>query len=104
VATRLDPEDAWVDWALRSISETTGKKPALLPNLGGSLPNHVFAEVLGLPTLWVPHSYPACSQHAPNEHLLGSVAREGLAIMAGLFWDLGKEGTSVLAKREHSRR
>ena len=104
VATRLDPEDAWVDWALRSISETTGKKPALLPNLGGSLPNHVFAEVLGLPTLWVPHSYPACSQHAPNEHLLGSVAREGLAIMAGLFWDLGEEGPSVLAKREHSRR
>ena len=26
--------------------------------------------VLGLPTLWVPHSYPACSQHAPGEHLL----------------------------------
>lgn len=42
------------------------------------------------PTLWVPHSYPACAQHAPNEHLLASVAREGLAIMAGLFWDLGE--------------
>ena len=39
---------------------------ALLPNLGGSLPNDVFSETLGLPTLWVPHSYPACSQHAPN--------------------------------------
>jgi len=47
------------------------------------------ADVLGLPTGWVPHSYPACSQHAPNEHLLGSVAREGLAIMTGVFWDLG---------------
>ena len=104
IATRLDPEDAWVDWILRSISETTGKKPALLPNLGGSVPNDVFAEVLGMPTLWVPHSYPACSQHAPNEHLLGSVAREGLAIMAGLFWDLGEKGTSILAQRKHSRR
>lgn len=57
---------------------------------GGTLPNDVFADVLGLPTLWVPHSYPACSQHAPDEHLLGSVAREALQIMAGLFWDLGK--------------
>ena len=104
IATRLDPEDVWVDWILRSISETTGKKPALLPNLGGSVPNDVFADVLGMPTLWVPHSYPACSQHAPNEHLLGSVAREGLAIMAGLFWDLGEKGTSILAKRKHSRR
>jgi hypothetical protein len=50
----------------------------------------VFAELLGLPTLWVPHSYPACAQHAPNEHLLAPVAREGLRIMAGLYWDLGE--------------
>lgn len=99
VATRLDPEDPWVGWAMRSIAQTTRKKPALLPNLGGSLPNDVFAEVLGMPTLWVPHSYPACSQHAPNEHLLGSVAREGLAMMAGLFWDLGEAGPSILAER-----
>lgn len=87
-ATRLDPEDSWVDWALSSIRSSTGKAPALLPNLGGSLPNDVFSETLGLPTLWVPHSYPACSQHAPNEHLLAAVAREGLSVMAGLLWDL----------------
>ncbi|MDA0653485.1 MAG: hypothetical protein O3C49_09450 [Proteobacteria bacterium] len=30
---------------------------------------------------------------APNEHLLASVAREGLGIMAGLFWDLGETAT-----------
>ncbi|AJP59830.1 hypothetical protein UC34_16600 [Pandoraea vervacti] len=90
MATRLDPEDPWVLWALASMRETTGKPPVLLPNLGGTLPNDVFADVLGLPTLWVPHSYPACSQHAPDEHLLGSVAREALQIMAGLFWDLGE--------------
>ncbi len=67
--------------------------PAILPNLGGSLPNDCFADVLGLPTIWVPHSYPACSQHAPNEHMLARVAREGLQIMTGLFWDLGAPGT-----------
>jgi acetylornithine deacetylase/succinyl-diaminopimelate desuccinylase-like protein len=98
-ATRLDPEDPWVGWALASLTRTTGKKPALLPNLGGSLPNDVFADILGLPTIWVPHSYPACSQHAPNEHLLGSVAREALQIMAGLFWDLGEEGQAVRRRR-----
>lgn len=98
-ATRLDPEDPWVGWALASLARTTGKKPALLPNLGGSLPNDVFADILGLPTIWVPHSYPACSQHAPNEHLLGSVAREALQIMAGLFWDLGEEGQAIRRAR-----
>jgi acetylornithine deacetylase/succinyl-diaminopimelate desuccinylase-like protein len=88
--TRTDPDDDWVRWALGSISRTTGTEPALLPNLGGSIPNDAFAGELGLSTLWVPHSYPACSQHAPDEHLLASVAREGLRIMAGLFWDLGE--------------
>jgi len=98
-ATRLDPTDPWVGWALASIAKTTGKKPALLPNLGGSLPNDVFADILGLPTIWVPHSYPSCSQHAPNEHLLASVAREALQIMAGLFYDLGEDGPRILTER-----
>ncbi len=89
-ATRLDPEHPWVKWAAASIERTTGTKPAILPNLGGSLPNDVFADTLGLPTVWIPHSYAACSQHAPNEHLLASVARDALRIMAGIFWDLGE--------------
>jgi acetylornithine deacetylase/succinyl-diaminopimelate desuccinylase-like protein len=89
-ATRLDPDHPWVKWAVASIQQTTGEKPAILPNLGGSLPNDCFSDVLGLPTVWVPHSYAACSQHAPNEHLLGSIARQALQLMTGLFWDLGE--------------
>lgn len=91
-ATRLDLYNPWVDWTLASLARSAGQPATLLPNLAGSLPNDIFADQLGLPTLWVPHSYPACAQHAPNEHLLGSVAREGLAVMAGLFWDLGEPG------------
>ena len=89
-ASRLDPTDPWVDWARDSIARTTGRAPTILPNLGGSLPNDIFADVLGLKTIWVPHSYAGCSQHAPNEHLLAPIAREGLGLMAGLFWDLGE--------------
>ena len=93
-ATRLDPDHPWVKWTAASIARTLGIAPAILPNLGGSLPNDVFADVLGLPTVWIPHSYAACSQHAPNEHLLAPVAREALAIMAGVFWDLGEAGSA----------
>ncbi len=92
-ATRLDPDHPWVRWTAASIERTTGTKPAILPNVGGSLPNDVFADVLGLPTVWIPHSYAACSQHAPNEHLLAPVARDALRIMTGVFWDLGETGT-----------
>ncbi|MGO7888575.1 hypothetical protein ACC740_36930, partial [Rhizobium ruizarguesonis] len=68
-ATRLDPKHPWVGWEVDSISRTTGKTPDILPNLGASLQNDTFSETLELPTIWVPHSYPGCSQHAPNEHL-----------------------------------
>jgi acetylornithine deacetylase/succinyl-diaminopimelate desuccinylase-like protein len=95
-ATRLDPDNPWVRWGMASIERSTGSRPALLPNLGGSLPNDVFAETLGLPTLWVPHSYPACSQHAPNEHILIDTTRESLQVMAGLFWDLAEQGAEVM--------
>ena len=98
-ATRLAPDHPWVDWTVASIARTTGKKAVVLPNLGGTLPNDVFADTLGLPTVWIPHSYPGCNQHAPNEHLLAPVAREALAIMTGLFWDLGEHATGVPARQ-----
>ncbi|RYX88034.1 MAG: M20 peptidase family dipeptidase, partial [Bradyrhizobiaceae bacterium] len=87
-----DIDNPWVGWAVQSVQTTTGKAPALLPNFGGSLPNDVFTDILGLPTVWVPHSYPGCSQHAPDEHILKPVTAEALRIMAGLFWDLGEKG------------
>jgi acetylornithine deacetylase/succinyl-diaminopimelate desuccinylase-like protein len=89
-ASRTDPGDAWVRFALASLERTDGAPPALLPNLGGSLPNDVFTDGLGLPTIWIPHSHPASAQHAPDEHLLAPLARQALRLMAGLFWDLGE--------------
>src|SRR3954451_7451623 len=89
-ASRTDFDSPWITWAANSVKETTGKVPAVLPNFGGSLPNDVFSEILGLPTIWVPHSYPGCSQHAPNEHILLPLTEEALTVMAGLFWDLGE--------------
>ncbi len=68
----------------------------MLPNFGGSLPNDACSPSgLGLPTIWVPHSYPGCSQHAPDEHILLPVTEEALTIMAGLFWDLGETPRKV---------
>jgi acetylornithine deacetylase/succinyl-diaminopimelate desuccinylase-like protein len=88
-ATRLDPKHPWVQFVTSSIEQTCGQPPHVLPNLAGSLPNDCFADILGLPTVWVPHSYRGCSQHAPNEHVLKSLSRDALRVMAGVFWDIG---------------
>jgi acetylornithine deacetylase/succinyl-diaminopimelate desuccinylase-like protein len=91
-ATRLDAGDPWAQLALRSLGRTLGRPAALVPNIGGSIPNDIFVDLLGLSTVWIPHSYAGCAQHAPNDHMLASVAREGLRVMTGLFWDIGADG------------
>ncbi|AVC45475.1 peptidase M20/M25/M40 family protein (plasmid) [Rhizobium leguminosarum bv. viciae] len=89
-ATRLSPGHPWVHFVCDSIEKTIQKRPHVLPNLGGSLPNDIFADVLGLPTIWIPHSYADCGQHGPDEHALLSIAREGIKVMTGIFLDIGE--------------
>jgi acetylornithine deacetylase/succinyl-diaminopimelate desuccinylase-like protein len=94
-ASRLDPEDPWVRWATASVVASVGMRPSILPNMGGSGPIDVFSDVLGLSTLWVPHSYAGCAQHGADEHMLLSCVRQSLEVMAGLFWDLGDPSTGA---------
>ncbi|MCA0964186.1 M20 family metallopeptidase [Salipiger bermudensis] len=91
-ATRLDPGHPWAQFVGESIRKTAGALH-VLPNLAGSLPNDSFTDILEVPTIWVPHSYRGCSQHAPNEHILKPVSRDALRVMAGVFWDVGAGGT-----------
>jgi acetylornithine deacetylase/succinyl-diaminopimelate desuccinylase-like protein len=92
-ASRTPLDDPWAHWARTTLERVAGRPVAVLPNIGGSLPNSVFTDVLGLPTLWLPHSYPGCLQHAPDEHLLAPIAREGILLATGLFHALGQPPT-----------
>lgn len=68
-----------------AIARGTGAAPVILPALGGSLPNDIFCDGLGLPTVWVPHSFPGCAQHAPDEHLPKGLLRDATGVMAVVF-------------------
>lgn len=98
-ATATPHDHPAAHFAATSIEATTGGAPAILPSLGGSLPNDVFTDTLGLPTIWVPHSYPGCSQHAPDEHLPVAIFPDAVAVMTGLYWDLGTDAARHLAPR-----
>jgi len=89
-ASRMRGDHPAIAWAKSSIERTLNQSPNVLPNFAGSVPNALFHEAMGLPTLWLPHSYLGCCQHAPNEHVLAPLMRQGLEIMTGLFWDLGE--------------
>jgi len=101
-ASRTEPDHPWALWAAAAIERTKGAPPAVIPQLGGSICNDLFTDVLGLPTIWIPHSYASCSQHAPNEHVLLPTLRDGMALMAGLYWDLGEPGTPGRALKDRS--
>ena len=70
---------------------------AMLPATGGSICNDVFTDILGMPTIWIPHSYASCSQHAPDEHILMPVTRSAIALMAA-------GSTGISARARHPRR
>ncbi|GAA0578004.1 M20 family metallopeptidase [Craurococcus roseus] len=92
-ASRTAPDHPWVRWAQASMERSLGRAVQIIPNSSGGLPGDVFVDHLGLPLVWVPHSYNGCKQHGPDEHLLTGPAREGLLAFAGMWWDLGEPGT-----------
>jgi acetylornithine deacetylase/succinyl-diaminopimelate desuccinylase-like protein len=92
-ASRTAPDHPWVRWAQASMQRTLDTRVQVIPNSSGGLPGDVFVDHLGVPLVWIPHSYNGCKQHGPDEHLLAPVARQGLAAFAGLWWDLGEAGT-----------
>ncbi len=91
--TTTDLDNEWIRLISRSIERSTGALPDLIPSIGGSLPNYAFSELVGMPTVWLPHSYNQCSQHAPNEHLRLDIVANALKVTTGLFWDLGEHGS-----------
>ena len=93
-ATRTEPDHPWAAFATNSAQRSTNVKPAIIPSTGGSICNDIFTDDLGMPTIWIPHSYASCSQHAPDEHILMPLSRSAIQLMAGLYWDIG-EGKSV---------
>ena len=97
-ASRTDPDDPWVGMVAASMRRTAGRAPNICPNSSGGNPSDMFMEQLGTPVIWIPNSYSGCHQHGPNEHALGSLLREGLGLMAGIWWDIG-EGTGVPPRR-----
>ncbi len=92
-ASRTDPGHPWVRWTVGSMERSLGKRVQVIPNSSGGLPGDVFVDYLGVPLVWIPHSYNGCKQHGPDEHLLTGPAREGLAAYTGIWWDLGEAGT-----------
>jgi acetylornithine deacetylase/succinyl-diaminopimelate desuccinylase-like protein len=67
-ASYTSPARPEFGWLLRLLEEHGDEEPVALPILGGTLPLHVFTDVLGIPCLWIPAANSNNQQHDVNEH------------------------------------
>jgi acetylornithine deacetylase/succinyl-diaminopimelate desuccinylase-like protein len=67
-ASYTSPEHPAFDWLLGLLAELGEGDPVALPILGGTLPNYVFTDVLGIPSFWLPAANADNQQHDINEH------------------------------------
>lgn len=92
-ASRTDPRHPFAQWMKAAVERNSNHPCGVLPNGGGSNMTYILQYIVGMPCAWLPLSYAGCSQHAPNEHMLRPLMREGLRHVTGIYWDLGEPGT-----------
>jgi acetylornithine deacetylase/succinyl-diaminopimelate desuccinylase-like protein len=90
-ASRTDHRHPWARWVKGAVERNSNQPCGILPNGGGSNMTYILQYIVGMPCAWLPLSYAGCSQHAPDEHILVPLMREGLRHVTGIYWDLGDE-------------
>jgi acetylornithine deacetylase/succinyl-diaminopimelate desuccinylase-like protein len=69
----------------RAVEWATGSPPLLLPSTGGTLPDHVFTGILGLPLVKVPYANVDEANHSPDENLAIDHFAAGVRIAAAVY-------------------
>ncbi|MFC2078960.1 M20/M25/M40 family metallo-hydrolase [Candidatus Bipolaricaulota bacterium] len=72
----------------KAIIAAQDEEPLLVPALGGTLPDYVFTQILGIPSFVIPYANHDEANHAPNENLelarFFAGIRTGAAVLAHL--------------------
>lgn len=81
----VDPDDPFIQMALREARLVYGKEPVVQPISGGTGPYDIVLEHLHPPIIDVGVGYPGNLAHAPNEHIRISDWQLGTKHMAHIF-------------------
>ncbi len=73
-----------------AVTTGFGKAPVEVPLMGGSLPDAVWTQDLGLPSFVVPYGVPDQRNHAPNENMPLENFFNGIRTSAALLAELAK--------------
>jgi acetylornithine deacetylase/succinyl-diaminopimelate desuccinylase-like protein len=74
-----------------SVRSAFGTEPVLQPSLGGSLPDFVWTNILGVPSIVVPYANADEGNHSPNENMGVENFFTGIKCTCQLLADLGEK-------------
>jgi acetylornithine deacetylase/succinyl-diaminopimelate desuccinylase-like protein len=74
-----------VEQIIQAAERATAEPLVLLPTMGGSLPLHLFTDLLGAPLIIVPIANHDDNQHAPDENLRLANLWYGIDLMGAIF-------------------
>lgn len=94
-ASCTEPSLPLVKKAREGVRKAYGVKPVDLPLMGGSLPNYVFTDILGVPVVSVPYANPDENNHAPNENMKLSCYFKGIHATAQVLYELSVSGETA---------
>lgn len=73
----------------KAVEKSYKQKPILQPSLGGSLPDYVWTEILGVPSVIVPYANYDEANHSPNENLNVDNFFDGILCTCHVIKELG---------------
>lgn len=62
-------DSSWTGPIARAVQIGTGESPLLVPAMGGSLPEYIWTQILGVPAFVVPYANHDERNHSPNENI-----------------------------------
>lgn len=88
--SRTPVDHPYVQLVSEAIRHATNQEPIIFPSMGGSGPDYLFTNVLGLPSVWLPLSPHDSNNHAPNENIIMEDFFEGIKIGATIIDRMGE--------------
>lgn len=79
-----------VDTIKQAVENAYNQQPVLQPSLGGSLPDYVWTQILGIPSVLVPYANFDESNHSPNENLNIDNFFDGIICTCSVIQELGE--------------
>lgn len=74
------------------VARGFGEEPLRVPAMGGSLPDYVWTQILGVPSFVTPYANADEANRAPNENLEVERFFKGIQTRAALLAELGEVG------------